>query len=64
MLVHSGLENFSKDKKISDYTSDELLWCNPELEDRYFDDIMTVMGHTPTQWFGEQYKGKIVKTDT
>lgn len=64
ILTHSGLEHFSIDKKLKDYTSSELLWNRPKLTDRYFNDITVVFGHTPTCVFGEQYKGKIVKTDT
>ena len=64
ILVHSGLGNFAPTKKLSQYTSDELLWTRPRLEDRYFDDIITIFGHTPTVYYGKEYKGKIVKTDS
>ena len=64
LLVHSGLDNFSPDKKLSDYTADEFIWAWPKLTDRYFDDAITVFGHTPTMNYGEEYKGKILKTDT
>lgn len=64
ILVHAGLDNFSPDKKISDYSANELLWTEPELNDEYYDYIHTVFGHTPTHLFGEQYNGKIVKTRT
>lgn len=64
LLVHSGLDNFSKDKKISDYTLDELIWAWPELSDEYYDDIITVFGHTPTMSYDHANKGKILKTKT
>ena len=64
LLCHSGLDNFSPDKKISDYTADEFIWAWPELTDRYFDDVITVFGHTPTMSYGNKFKGKILKTDT
>lgn len=64
LLVHSGLDNFSPDKKLSDYTADKFIWAWPELTDRYFDDVVTVFGHTPTFTYGEEYRGKILKTDT
>ncbi len=64
LLVHSGLENFSPDRKISDYSADELIWNRPEITTRYFDDITTVFGHTPTEYYGEEYSGKILKTGT
>lgn len=64
ILVHGGLENFRKDKKLSEYTAEELIWCCPELEDEYFDDIITIFGHTPTISYGDENKGKILKTKT
>lgn len=64
ILVHGGLDNFRKDKKLSEYTADELIWCWPELDDEYFDDIITVFGHTPTMSYGDENKGKIQKTRT
>lgn len=64
LLVHSGLDNFDKSKKIGDYSPDDLLWAWPELDDKYYDDIITVFGHTPTSCYGEKYRGKIIKTET
>lgn len=64
LLVHSGIDNFDKRKKMSQYSADDLLWASPELETEYFDDIITVFGHTPTIFFGEEYDGKIIKTGT
>lgn len=64
ILVHSGLDGFAPDKKISDYTSEELLWAWPDLTTVYYKDIMTVFGHTPTMAFGDEYDGKIIKTET
>ena len=64
VLVHGGLEHFSPTKKLSDYTADELIWCWPELTDEYFDDAVTVFGHTPTELLNEEKKGKILRTRT
>ncbi len=64
LLVHSGLENFSLAKKPSDYSADELLWVRPCLEQKYYEDIITVFGHTPTELYGDEFKGKILRTDT
>lgn len=64
LLVHSGLSNFNKNKKISDYSADEILWTWPEINDTYYDDIITVFGHTPTSCYGKEYKNKIIKTKT
>lgn len=64
LLVHSGVDNFDKNKKLSQYSSGDFLWAWPEIEDEYFDDIITVFGHTPTMSYGEEYTGKIIKTKT
>lgn len=64
ILVHSGLDEFSPDKRIEDYTTDELLWAWPELTDTYYKNILTVFGHTPTLSYGDEYKDKIIKTPT
>lgn len=64
ILTHSGFGSFDPNKKISEYSSDDLLWNRPVPSDRYFDDIITVFGHTPTCYLDEGNKGKIIKTDT
>ena len=64
VLVHSGLGNFSKTKKLSEYSPEELLWTRSSLSTRYFDDITTVFGHTPTVYYGEDYKGRAIVAET
>lgn len=64
VLVHAGLGGFSPDKDLEDYTPEELLWTRPTLEDRYFEDSITVFGHTPTQYYGEEYAGRAIRTPT
>ena len=64
ILVHSGYENFDPKKRVEDYSNDELLWAWPELTDVYYKSVMTVLGHTPTLAFGDEYADKIIKTDT
>lgn len=64
ILVHAGLGNFDPNKQIEDYTTEELLWSWPELTDIYYKDKITVFGHTPTFSFGDEYEGKIIKTNT
>ena len=62
LLCHSGFRNFDKNKKLSDYSENDLLWNRPQKEERYFDNILTVFGHTPTYFYGSQ--GKAFHTDT
>lgn len=64
LLSHSGLKNFEKNKKLSEYSDDDFLWNRPKIDDRYYDDVITVFGHTPTIIYGEMYKGKAIVTDT
>lgn len=64
LLVHSGLDNFDKNKKLSDYSADELVWACPKITDEYFEDVITVFGHTPTMSYDHANKGKILKTKT
>lgn len=64
ILVHAGLENFHPDRPLSCYTPDELLWARPTIQTQYYDDAIVVFGHTPTEYFGEQHRGKMIKTDT
>lgn len=64
LLCHAGLDNFSPEKKLCRYTCDEFLWCRPKITDVYFDDIVTVFGHTPTKALDKGHKGKILFTKT
>lgn len=49
ILVHAGLGDFSLDKALEDYTINELVWERPDYSKKYFDDIIIITGHTPTQ---------------
>ncbi len=64
LLVHGGLKGFSPKKKLKDYAYIDLLWERPKLGDEYFDDIITVFGHTPTLYYGDEYAGRVIKTRT
>ena len=64
LLCHSGIDNFEKTKKLSQYSADDFIWAWPEITDEYYDDIITVFGHSPTGGFGDEYNGKILKTKT
>ena len=62
LLVHSGLGNFRKDKPLSDYEAHDLIWHRPAPDERYFDDILTILGHTPTAYYGTP--GRLFQTPT
>ena len=48
LLVHAGLGNFSLDKRMEDYTINELVWDRSDYSKRYFEDKYVISGHTPT----------------
>ena len=64
LLLHGGLRDFSADKPLSDYAEHDIVWERPKIDDEYFDNITTIIGHTPTDEYGEEYNGKIVYTKT
>lgn len=53
LLVHAGLGNFSPERPIDDYELDELIWERADYSQKYFEDIILVTGHTPTQTIPE-----------
>ena len=62
LLVHSGLGSFAPEKRMRDYAADDLLWHRPARDERYFEDVITILGHTPTVYYGEP--GRMFRTDT
>ncbi len=64
ILVHSGFENFDRNKKLSDYAPDAFIWAWPKYDEEYFEDVTTVLGHTPTAYYGSEYKGRILHRPT
>lgn len=64
LMVHAGLGNFAPDKKLSQYTSDELLWHRPAPDEAYplGEGVKVLLGHTPTFFYGKS--GAIVETDS
>lgn len=62
VLVHGGLNAFDPEKGLDEYSADDLLWARPSPGERYWEDRLVILGHTPTQLFGE--KGKMFVTDT
>ncbi len=58
IMVHSGLGNFRKDKKLSEYSPYELLMMRSDPDEKHFDDdtIFVVSGHTPTKHFSGKFE--------
>ncbi len=64
ILTHSGLGNFDESKKLFRYSKHDLLWNRPSLNQKYFDGITVIFGHTPTLVYAPRFKGKAIVTDT
>ena len=65
VLAHGGLGNFRKEKKLSDYSPNEILWERPSLTTVYSpDEYIVVVGHTPTFVYSDRYKNRMIKTDS
>lgn len=64
VFVHAGLNNYSDTKNIEDYSIEELIWGRPKLSDVYSKNFLTVLGHTPTLYYGRCYEDKIIWTET
>ena len=62
VLVHGGLGGFDPAKGLDEYSADDLVWTRPGVDERYWEDRLVILGHTPTQYYGE--KGRMFETDT
>ena len=61
LLVHAGLGNYEPGKPPEDYEPHDLLWTRPNLSTRYDEDYIVVFGHTPTEFFGEEFRDRWVQ---
>lgn len=50
LLVHAGLGDYSPEKEIGDYSLKNLVWDRADYNIQYFEDVIVVTGHTPTQF--------------
>ena len=62
VLVHGGLNGFRPEKPIEEYDQKDLVWTRPYISERYWDDRLVILGHTPTEYYGE--KGRAFVTPT
>ncbi len=49
LMLHGGLDNFSPERPLEDYTAGEIIWARCDYEKTYFPDKFLVTGHTPTR---------------
>lgn len=65
VLVHSGLgENFSLNKPLHEYESGDFLFTRPSFQTVYYPNKTVIFGHTPTAFWGDAFRGKILRTGT
>ena len=64
VLVHGGLKDFTPQKRLDEYDAFDLMWTRPVLEDRYWDDKLVIIGHTPTHEYGVGADGQMLVTKT
>ena len=64
VLVHGGLKDFSPEKGLDEYDAFDLMWTRPVLEDRYWDDRLVIIGHTPTHEYGVGADDQMLVTKT
>ena len=62
VLVHGGLKDFDPGKGLDEYSAEELVWTRPGPAERYWEDRLVILGHTPTRYFG--MKDRMFRTDT
>lgn len=69
-LFHSELKDLVRNpveetlNALLDAEADRLVNNPRHMETEYFDDIITVFGHTPTLYLSGEYCGKGIKTRT
>lgn len=59
-LVHAGLDHYERGKALEDYDPHDLLWARPGPSTRYEEDAIVIFGHTPTEYFGEEFRDRWV----
>ena len=64
LLVHGGLPEFDAARPPEDYPAFDLLWHRPTPQEHWYDDRLTVIGHTPTGFYGQEHAGRALWTET
>lgn len=63
ILVHAGLGNFREDKKLYEYSLDELIFTRTDYSKPYYKDKIVITGHTPVQVITNKKSDKIYKSN-
>ena len=59
LLLHAGIAGFDAETPLEDYMPEDFLYEAADPGAVYFDDVMLVVGHTPTYTMPEADRGKI-----
>ncbi len=64
LLVHAGLKEHNyRGINIAEVPKDELIWSHIGIDDNPFLDKIMIVGHMPTLFYGDEYKGKMILRD-
>ena len=61
VLTHGGIGNFEKGKPLEEYDYYDLTWYRPSLSETFDEDFTLIVGHTPTAYYGEEYRGRMIR---
>ena len=64
LLVHGGLDGFEEGRAPHEYDPHTLLWSRPSPSDTYSERFLTIVGHTPTHFYGPEHRGRALRTKT
>ncbi len=64
VLIHAGFDGYEEGKPLENYDKNQLLFTRPSLNAVYSHDFMTIFGHTPTGYYGSEFRSKMIKTKT
>lgn len=64
VLTHGGIGNYKKGKPLDKYNDCDLVWYRPELNEEFDRDFTLIVGHTPTWYYGDRYKGRMIRRKT
>ena len=55
VLLHGGLEGFSTERSLEEYSQDDIVWCRPDPDTTYYSDKCVIIGHTPVQFMTKDH---------
>ncbi|MBR2336310.1 MAG: metallophosphoesterase [Clostridia bacterium] len=61
VLVHAGIEDFSPDKELDAYDESAFIGESIDMDKKYFENAILVVGHIPTEQLEGAIEGKIFR---